>query len=78
MTATIKLGKLEIAAVEYGSQGNAILGIRDSGKTYTATYRRAAVRSRHPLHRIRSDRCVAFPARARRRQRLHDRGRRRP
>lgn len=35
---TIKLGKLSIDAIEYGSQGNAILGIRDSGKTYTATY----------------------------------------
>jgi 5-methylcytosine-specific restriction endonuclease McrA len=31
------LGKLKIDAPAYGSQGNAILGIRDSGKTYTAT-----------------------------------------
>lgn len=29
---------LKIDAVEYASQGNAILGIRDSGKSYTATY----------------------------------------
>lgn len=34
----IKLAKsFSIDAVEYASQGNAILGIRDSGKTYTAT-----------------------------------------
>lgn len=32
-----KLGKLTVDAQAYGSQGNAILGIRDSGKTYTAT-----------------------------------------
>lgn len=32
-----KLGDLAIDAQAYGSQGNAILGIRDSGKTYTAT-----------------------------------------
>jgi hypothetical protein len=31
------LGKLKIDAPAYGSQGNAVLGIRDSGKTYTAT-----------------------------------------
>ncbi|MHC2250947.1 hypothetical protein ACVILK_000639 [Bradyrhizobium embrapense] len=31
------LGKLRIDAAAYGSQGNAVLGIRDSGKTYTAT-----------------------------------------
>lgn len=35
---TIKLGRISIDPVEYGSQGNAVLGIRDSGKTYTATY----------------------------------------
>lgn len=29
---------LSLDAVEYASQGNAILGIRDSGKSYTATY----------------------------------------
>lgn len=29
---------LSINPVEYASQGNAILGIRDSGKSYTATY----------------------------------------
>jgi hypothetical protein len=35
----MKLSKnLTIDPVEYASQGNAILGIRDSGKTYTATY----------------------------------------
>lgn len=33
----IGLGPLRIDAVEFASQGNAILGIRDSGKTYTAT-----------------------------------------
>jgi hypothetical protein len=38
MSAVIHLGSLEIDPVEYGSQGNAILGIRDSGKTYTATF----------------------------------------
>ena len=32
-----KLGAVTIDAQAYGSQGNAILGIRDSGKTYTAT-----------------------------------------
>ncbi len=32
-----KLGNLTIDAQAYGSQGNAVLGIRDSGKTYTAT-----------------------------------------
>lgn len=35
---TIHLGALAIDPAAYGSQGNAILGIRDSGKTYTATY----------------------------------------
>lgn len=35
----MKIAKgLSIEAVEYASQGNAVLGIRDSGKTYTATY----------------------------------------
>lgn len=34
----IHLGKIKIDAVDYGSQGSAILGIRDSGKTYTATW----------------------------------------
>jgi hypothetical protein len=35
----IKLSKkLSIDSIEYASQGNAILGIRDSGKSYTATY----------------------------------------
>jgi hypothetical protein len=33
----IQLGKVNIDPIAYGSQGNAILGIRDSGKTYTAT-----------------------------------------
>ena len=36
--SSFKLGKLDIQSVEYASQGNAVLGIRDSGKTYTATY----------------------------------------
>lgn len=34
---TIRLGPLSIDPVEYGSRGSAVLGIRDSGKTYTAT-----------------------------------------
>lgn len=34
----MKLGKLQLDEVDYASQGNAVLGIRDSGKTYTATY----------------------------------------
>lgn len=33
----IHLGKLKIDPVALGSQGNAVLGIRGSGKTYTAT-----------------------------------------
>lgn len=33
----INLGKVKIPVDEYASQGNAILGIRDSGKSYTAT-----------------------------------------
>lgn len=33
---TINLGAVKIDAREYASQGNAILGIRDSGKSYTA------------------------------------------
>lgn len=36
--ANIKIGSLSIDPASYGSQGNAVLGIRDSGKTYTATY----------------------------------------
>jgi hypothetical protein len=35
--STFRFDKLSIDAVAYGSQGSAILGIRDSGKTYTAT-----------------------------------------
>lgn len=34
---TFNLGGLTIDSSAFGSQGNAILGIRDSGKTYTAT-----------------------------------------
>lgn len=35
----MKLAKgINIEAIDYASQGNAILGIRDSGKTYTATF----------------------------------------
>lgn len=34
----IDLGKISIAMDEYASQGNAVLGIRGSGKSYTATY----------------------------------------
>lgn len=33
----INLGKISIPLDDYASQGNAILGIRDSGKSYTAT-----------------------------------------
>lgn len=33
----IAFGSLRIDAAAYGSQGSAVLGIRDSGKTYTAT-----------------------------------------
>jgi hypothetical protein len=36
--STLKLGPLSIDMRDYASQGNAILGIRDSGKSYTATY----------------------------------------
>lgn len=35
---SINLGKIKIPITEFASQGNAILGIRDSGKTYTATW----------------------------------------
>lgn len=35
--ATIQFGPLAIDATAYGSQGNAVLGIKDSGKTYTAS-----------------------------------------
>lgn len=38
MKNKIDLGKIKIPLSEYASQGNAILGIRDSGKSYTATY----------------------------------------
>ena len=38
MTKRIDFGPLKIPVTEYASQGNAILGIRDSGKSYTATY----------------------------------------
>jgi hypothetical protein len=35
---TIKLSdKVSIPVEDYASQGNAVLGIRDSGKTYSAT-----------------------------------------
>lgn len=34
---SIKFGSIELDAAETASQGNAVLGIRDSGKTYTAT-----------------------------------------
>lgn len=35
---TFRLGPLLIDPVGYGSQGSAVLGIRDSGKSYTATF----------------------------------------
>lgn len=34
---TFRFGALTLDASEFGSQGSAVLGIRDSGKTYTAT-----------------------------------------
>jgi uncharacterized protein len=34
----ITLGKVSIPLTQYASQGNAVLGIRDSGKSYSATY----------------------------------------
>jgi hypothetical protein len=34
----MKLQTVEINEVDFASQGNAVLGIRDSGKTYTATW----------------------------------------
>lgn len=38
MTKMLMLDKIKIPITEYASQGNAVLGIRDSGKSYTATY----------------------------------------
>lgn len=35
---SIKLGNVLIPLLQYASQGNAVLGIRDSGKSYTSTY----------------------------------------
>ena len=37
MSKPFKFGELRIDPAAYGSQGSAILGIRDSGKSYTAT-----------------------------------------
>ena len=37
MKTSVIAGNLTVDAVEYASRANAILGIRDSGKTYTAT-----------------------------------------
>lgn len=37
IASTFRFGGLTLDAAEFGSQGSAILGIRDSGKTYTAT-----------------------------------------
>lgn len=34
----ITIGKVSIPLTQYASQGNAVLGIRDSGKSYSATY----------------------------------------
>lgn len=34
----LHLGNLKLSMTDFASQGNAILGIRDSGKSYTATY----------------------------------------
>ncbi len=38
MKDILAFDKIKIPITEYASQGNAILGIRDSGKSYTATY----------------------------------------
>ena len=38
MSKSLQLGSLSIPITQYASQGNAVLGIRDSGKSYTATY----------------------------------------
>jgi len=38
MKDILTLGQIKIPITEYASQGNAILGIRDSGKSYTATF----------------------------------------
>src|SRR5260370_27348573 len=35
---TIQFGSFAVPLKEFASQGNAILGIRDSGKSYTATF----------------------------------------
>lgn len=35
---TIKIGKVTIPIEDYASQGNGVLGIRGSGKSYTSTY----------------------------------------
>lgn len=35
---TINLGKISVPVDQYASQGNAVLGIRGSGKSYSATY----------------------------------------
>jgi hypothetical protein len=37
-TSTIQFGSFAMPITEFASQGNAILGIRDSGKSYTATF----------------------------------------
>lgn len=37
MKASFKFGSVSIDTIELASRGNAVLGIRDSGKTYTAT-----------------------------------------
>lgn len=37
MNARFSLGKVSAEIIEYASQGSAVLGIRDSGKSYTAT-----------------------------------------
>jgi len=38
MTKHLRIGSLSIPITQYASQGNAVLGIRDSGKSYSATY----------------------------------------
>src|SRR5271157_5492854 len=35
---TIQFGSFAVPLKEFATQGNAILGIRDSGKSYTATF----------------------------------------
>jgi hypothetical protein len=47
---TIQFGSFAVPFKQFATQGNAILGIRDSGKSYTATFfGRKAPGLRHPF-----------------------------